>query len=89
MKTVIPMDSNGTLTIPGEIRKELAVSGAMLVELEVADHSIVLRPSEAIPEEDLWAYTPEHLAQLERALSEGDGRQMSEADLLRLIDGVE
>jgi bifunctional DNA-binding transcriptional regulator/antitoxin component of YhaV-PrlF toxin-antitoxin module len=55
MKTVVPMDSNGTLTIPGEVRKALAVSGAMLVELEVADHSIALRPSEAIPEEDLWA----------------------------------
>ena len=86
MKTVVPMNSRGTVTIPEEVRRELDIGGAALVELEVVDHSVVLRPVEEIPEEDLWAYTPEHIALVERARQEGPGMQISRADLVRLIE---
>jgi hypothetical protein len=85
MKTIVPIDAKGNVTIPSEVLREIAVGGAALVELEVVDHSLHVRAVEAIPDEDIWAYTPEHIAQIKRALNEGEGRQLSEADIDHLI----
>ena len=63
----VVMTTRGHLTIPAEVCEELGVQGATLFEIEVRDGALVLRPSEQIPEEDLWAYRPEHLRQVERA----------------------
>jgi bifunctional DNA-binding transcriptional regulator/antitoxin component of YhaV-PrlF toxin-antitoxin module len=68
VKTTITMDAKGTLTVPEEARQALAIDGAVFMDLEVVDGSLVLRPGEAVPEEDLWAYTPEHIARVKRAL---------------------
>ena len=84
--TKVLMDASGALTIPAEIREELGMAGATVVEIEVIDGTLALRPSDDIPEDDAWAYTPEHRALLDRALREGDGRSLSEAELTRLID---
>lgn len=85
------MNTRGQLTLPESVREALQVPDGhgLQLELEVVDHSVVLRPAYAIPEEDLWAYTPEHMAKLRRALAEGPGRRMSEAELLRLIDEID
>ena len=85
--TTIAMDAKGNLTIPDAIRATLGIDGARLWEAEVVDQTLILRLDAAIPEDDLWAYTPEHIARVKRALAEGGGRQMSEAELLRLIGG--
>ena len=50
------------------------------------DRSIELRPTAVVPEEDSWAYTPEALASLKRALSDikaGYVFELSEDELLR------
>ena len=87
--TTIAMDSKGNLTIPAEARAALGIDGAMLMDLEVFDQALVLRPTEEIPEEDLWAYTPEHIAKVERALREprDQERQLTRKDLERLVLG--
>lgn len=86
-KVTIPMDAAGNLTIPAELRAALGVAGAVLVEVEVVDRTVVLRPGAAIPEEDVWAHAPEHVAAVKRAQAEGQGRRLSEAELERLIAG--
>lgn len=50
------------------------------------DHSIELRPTAVVPEEDRWAYTPEALGSLKRALADikaGYVFELSEEELLR------
>lgn len=69
VEVVVPMDARGNLRLPEEIRRELAMDGASLVEVEVADGRWVLRPMAAIPDDDVWAYTPEHVAMVKRALA--------------------
>ena len=88
MKTVVTMSPEGRLTVPEEARQAIQVNGESVFELEVMDHTLILRPTD-IPPEDAWAYTPEHLERVKRALSEARGRQMSREDLERLIAGSE
>lgn len=85
--TLIAVDAEGRLTLPDAVRRLLGIGVARSfeLELEATEDAITLRLAEAIPEEDAWAYTPEHLGRVERARREGGGAQLSEADLLRLI----
>jgi len=90
VKTVVSMNAQGRLTVPAAAREALKVEGATRFELEVTENAIVLRPSVAIPREDAWAYTPEHLARVERARQEGRegrSRRASENDLERAANG--
>ena len=84
MKTVVTMGPDGRLTVPEEARQAMQVNGELVFELEVIDHTLVLRPTDILAE-DAWAYTPEHLERVKRALSEGGGRQLPREDLERLI----
>ena len=61
------MNAQGRLTVPAEARKALHVEGETPFELEVTEHEIILRPALVVPREDVWAYTPEHLAQIEKS----------------------
>ena len=89
VKTTITMDAKGTLTVPEEARQALAIDGAVFLDLEVVDGSLVLRPGEAVPEEDLWAYTPEHIARVKRALesSPENDLRLTPEQLERLVLG--
>lgn len=90
VKVVVPMDGHGNLRLPDEVRRGLAVDGASLVEVEIAEGRWVLRPTESIPDEDVWAYTPEHVATVKRALARppGEDLRLSPVDLERLIEGA-
>jgi bifunctional DNA-binding transcriptional regulator/antitoxin component of YhaV-PrlF toxin-antitoxin module len=83
--TLIEMDGEGRLTLPEEARRELRLEGGARLALEVVGDALVLRPAADVPEEDAWAYAPEHVERVQRALAEGSGRQLSEAELERLI----
>ena len=85
-KATVLMDARGQITLPENVREALQVGNGngLQLELEVVDRTVVLRPILVIPEEDLWAYTPEHIEQVNRARRQR-GIRMSEADLLRLI----
>lgn len=84
-RTVVAMNEQGRLTLPAQIRRALGLRDGSQLEVKVADGVIELRPSVVIPEEDRWAYTPEALASLKRALAHIEaGRvfEMTEAQLL-------
>ena len=80
------MSAQGRLTVPVEARRQLHLDGKIKFEIEVIDGKLVLSP--ASPDEDAWAYTPEHLALVERAREDGRaGRvyRLGRSDLERLI----
>lgn len=81
---------NGELTLPAEARQWLGIGEDEAVEVEISRENghVVVRPMLVIPDEDAWFYTPEHQAQLARAMEDvraGRVRQMSELDLKRLV----
>jgi bifunctional DNA-binding transcriptional regulator/antitoxin component of YhaV-PrlF toxin-antitoxin module len=80
------MSAQGRLTVPVEARRQLHLEGETQFEVEVIEGKLVLSP--AVPREDAWAYTPEHLALVERAREDGrEGRvyRLGRSDLERLI----
>ena len=84
------MDPEGRLTAPEAARAALHVEGATQFELEVTGDLLILHPL-AVPEEDAWAYRPEHLARVERARQEGRSRNrhvLTAAELERLATGL-
>lgn len=84
MKTFVTMSPTGRLTVPAAAREALRVAGEAQFEVEVTEHEMILRPVVMIPREDAWAYTPEHMASLARALEQantGRVRAASAADL--------
>ena len=53
MKTIVPITAEGDLSLPSEIRAEVGLSGAGEVELDVQDHTVVLRVVDYLtPEEE-------------------------------------
>lgn len=64
------MTAEGDLTNPADVRQELHLTGGTLFGIEVHDSALVLRPMDTIPDEDMWAYQPEHLRRVERARAE-------------------
>lgn len=85
---LVSMNEEGQLTLPPTVRRELGLEGEAEFQVEVQDGKLVLQPAVVIPREDLWAYTPENLAKIRRAqrdIEEGRVRQITEADLDRLV----
>ena len=89
MKALVVMDAEGCLTLPEWVRRALGVSGESLVEVEVVDGKMFIRPASAVPREDAWAYTVEHRALVERARADvAAGRIVSigKAALMHQVD---
>ena len=91
MKTTVTMSSSGRMTLPAETRRAMGLTEETEFEVEISEGEDVirLRPLVSIPREDAWAYTPAHLAKLERAREDVEaGRvyRLSEADLRTLAD---
>ncbi len=85
--TAVVMNAQGRLTVPADARRELGLGGEAHFEAEVRDGELLLRPAVLVPREDVWAYTPEHRALLERAREDaasGRARELSEAELSQL-----
>lgn len=88
MKKVV-MSGTGRLTLPIETRRCLGLEGEteLEVEVDVEHDTIILRPALDVPDEDAWAYTPEHrrlLAQARRDAREGRVYRLTESELARL-----
>jgi len=84
-RTLIAVNEQGLLTLPAEIRRRLGIRTGSQLEVKVVDNAINLRRATVIPEEDRWAYTPEALASLRRALADvraGRVYEVTEEDLL-------
>ncbi len=75
MATVVDVSREGRVTLPASVRKALQLEEGAQLAVEVRSGAIVLTPVVTIPREDVWAYTPEHRAQVARALQEiAEGR---------------
>ena len=85
-RTLVAVNRQGRLTLPADVRRHFGLGEGSQLEVRVQDRSIELRPTAVVPEEDRWAYTPEALGSLKRALSDikaGYMFELSEEDLLR------
>ena len=83
-RTVVAMNDQGRITLPAQIRRALGLHQGSQLDVKVTDDVIELRRSAVIPEEDRWAYTPEAIASLKRALADvkaGRVFEMTEAQL--------
>lgn len=80
---------DGHLDVPDEIRRELGLEGGWACSIEVVHGALVVRPQEAIPDEDLWAYEPETHARLLEAAQQPleSGIRLSPRDLRDLFAG--
>jgi hypothetical protein len=80
---------DGHLDVPAEIRQLLGIEGGWHCDLEVVNGTLVVRPQLAIPDEDLWAYTPEHLVHIREALAEprDQSLRLSPRDIRNLVEG--
>lgn len=81
------MNSQGRLTVPAAARLALQVKGATQFELEVTEAALILHRI-VIPEEDAWAYGPEHVRDVKRArrdAQEGRVRSLSKGELEQLV----
>ncbi len=79
MKTVVPVSPEGQITLPPAARAGLGQPRSL--ELELTDGEVTLRPVDTL--------TPEEEAGVERSRADyaaGRYRQMSEEDLLQLIE---
>src|SRR2546428_14145761 len=84
-RTLIAVNQQGRVPLPAAIRRRLGIGTGSQLEVKVVDNSISLRRATVIPEEDRWAYTPEALASLQRALADvkaGRVYEVTEEDLL-------
>ena len=85
-RSIVAVNKQGRLTLPVDVRRKLGIGEGTQLEVNVEDSSVRLRPAFVIPAEDRWAYTPQALASLKRALADvkaGRIFEMTEAQLLR------
>ena len=64
------MNKQGRVTLPASARRQLGLTDGAQLEVAVDDGSITLRPAKVVLAEDAWAYTPENLAGIRRALDD-------------------
>jgi bifunctional DNA-binding transcriptional regulator/antitoxin component of YhaV-PrlF toxin-antitoxin module len=86
--TTVVLWPEGRLDVPEEVRRQLGIEGGWRCTLEVVNGALVVRPEVAIPDEDLWAYRPEHLADVRAALAEPPEQalRLSPRDLRDLME---
>lgn len=58
------------MTLPADVRRKLHLGAGSQLEVAIENDRITLRPARVIPAEDAWAYTPENLAGIRRALED-------------------
>ena len=88
-KAVLSVSEKGRITLPVAARRALRLEPNSRVECEVVDNTIVLRKVLVVPAEDAWAYTPESLARMRRALDDhraGRAYRLTEEFLLKFIE---
>lgn len=64
MVTIIKMSARGTVTLPKELRKKLAMKGEEMLIAESTDEGILLKPAATYPIE---LYSDERLAEFANA----------------------
>jgi bifunctional DNA-binding transcriptional regulator/antitoxin component of YhaV-PrlF toxin-antitoxin module len=81
MKMIVAVSRDGNLTIPEQARVPLGVEAGGQLELEITERGIALYPVEPL--------TPEEALSIAQGIADvraGRLRQLSEEDLLRMIE---
>ena len=85
-RSIVAVNKQGRLTLPIDVRRKLGIAEGTQLEVRVENSGIRLQPAYVVPDEDRWAYTPQALMSLKRALADvkaGQVFEMTEAQLLR------
>lgn len=69
-RRLVAVNRQGRLTLPVDVRRKLGIGEGSQLEVRVHGGALELRPTAVIPAEDRWAYTPEALASLKRAIAD-------------------
>ncbi len=67
-RPLVTVNKQGRITLPIDTRRRLGLHEGRQLEVVVDGGEIRLRPATVVPAEDAWAYTPEALRSLRRAL---------------------
>jgi AbrB family looped-hinge helix DNA binding protein len=85
-RSIVAVNKQGRLTLPIDVRRKLGIAEGTQLAVRVENSGVRLEPAYVVPDEDRWAYTPQALASLKRALADvkaGRVFEMTEAQLLR------
>lgn len=69
-RTLVAVNAQGRVTLPADVRRRLHLADGSQLEARVEGDHITLRPTRVVPAEDAWAYRPEELAGIRRALED-------------------
>lgn len=88
-RRLVAVNAQGRVTLPADVRRKLHLGDGSQLEVAIEDDRITLRPAHVIPAEDAWAYTPENLAGIRRALEDvkaGRVYRLSWKDLNEIVE---
>lgn len=86
MSIIVTMSDRGRITIPSTIREALHLDDHAQLQLDIVDDRLVITPAVVIPREAAWAYTPEESAAIERARQSPLLPNVSEDDLIAIME---
>lgn len=69
-RTLVAVNAQGRVTLPADVRRKLHLGDGSRLEVAVENGRITLRPTQVIPAEDAWLYSPENRAGIRRALED-------------------
>lgn len=81
--------SKGQLTIPGEVRDAARLEVGAMVEFEVTDQGVLLRPKAMIDADDAWFWTREWQQgerEAQAELESGEREILSHDEFLQALD---
>lgn len=86
----VTVGKSGRVTLPASVRDELELDEGTELNVQVEEGELVLTPVVTVPRFYRWAYSPEHLDRLDRALADADEgriRPLDEDELTRVLRG--
>lgn len=88
-RTLVAVNPQGRVTLPADVRRKLRIAPGSQLEVGIDGDRVTLRPARIVPAEDAWAYKPEELAGIRRALEDvraGRVYRMSIDHLERIVE---
>lgn len=86
----VTVGKSGRVTLPASVRHELELDEGTELNVQVEAGELVLTPVMTVPRSYHWAYSPEHLDRLDRALADADEgriRPLDEDELTKVLRG--
>ena len=87
-RTKVTVGKSGRVTLPASVREELELHEGVELNVHVQEGELVLTPVMTVPRSYRWAYSPEHLDRLNRAIADADEgriRPLGEDELTQVL----